>query len=329
MTNRLVQPALIAPRPPSPFDAEMHHCQQFLNWTEPPGPICRLHRFDTNGGLGAPTLKAIDHGDDDDVMVYSQPAPTPVHRHRVTKTTTPTQTATIEWLDQVGIDRKAIADSRLLDRELFLAQRSRTGNRYPKQRNYHGLTWFAGTGKQVWHESLFERYALLTLDFRHDIVALAVQPMTMTFDDGSEHYPDFIALHSDHRQVVYDVKPASRVGAKAQRQFDATEALCRRIGWGYEVFSDPDRQVRLNVEWVANFRNPAFAPEPVARQQLLAAAERPLALHSAAQLMRDQGWNGGVASAYHLVWTGELTIDLTEPLSTKTLVRKALTHAHA
>jgi hypothetical protein len=329
MTKKSSQSRPTAAGSPTRSVAEMHDPRHCLNDPTSSRRLGRQHWFEANGPLNERTFGAIDRGNYEDIQVYSQPPAGAVHRHRVTKTTPPTQTATIEWLDQLGTARKAVADTRLLDRELFLAQRSRTGNRYPKQRNYHGLNWFAGTGTHVWHESLFERYALLTLDFRHDIVALAVQPMTMTFDDGSEHYPDFIALHSDHRQVVYDVKPASRVGAKAQLQFDTTEALCRRIGWGYEVFSDPDPQVRLNVEWVANFRNPAFAPEPSARQQLLAAAARPLSLHSAAQLMRDHGWDGGVAGAYHLVWTGELTIDLTEPLSTNTLVRKALTHAHA
>ena len=236
---------------------------------------------------------------------------------------------TIEWVDHIGVEHIEVASPHLLERELFAARAIRRGNRYPKQPNYHGLNWFGATRAHVWHESLFERYAMLSLDMRHDIIALAVQPMRMSFADGGEHFPDFIALHSDYRQTVYDVKPASLVSKKAQRQFDTTAIVCESVGWGYEVFSDADRQLRTNVEWVANFRHPAFDPPPLARQQLMDALEGPLTLRDASACMKHDGWDAGIGGIYHLVWTGVLTLDLTQTLSKSSIIRKTTHHVHA
>ena len=111
------------------------------------------------------------------------------------------------WIAADGNSRDAIATPRLLGEELYLAKKIRTGNRYPKQRNYHGHNWFGNTQQQIWFESLFERHALLWLDHTRDIVAIASQPMTMTFGDGSEHTPDFIALLSDHSQMCTTSNP--------------------------------------------------------------------------------------------------------------------------
>lgn len=235
----------------------------------------------------------------------------------------------VSWKAADGSSHSAIATSRLLDNELYLARKMRTGNRYPKQRNYHGHNWFGNTQQQIWFESLFERHPLLWLDHTRDIVAIACQPMTMTFGDGSEHTPDFVALHSNHSQVVYDVKP-SRLIPKAQAQFDKTAELCRTVGWGYEVLSDLSRQLDINLDWIASFRQPRFAASPDETQLLLHALRTPLPLGEAAALLPALT---GKPAIYHLVWMGQLHLDLNSLLSNSTLIStlnsKETSHAHA
>ena len=231
----------------------------------------------------------------------------------------------VSWIAADGNSRDAIATPRLLGEELYLAKKIRTGNRYPKQRNYHGHNWFGNTQQQIWFESLFERHALLWLDHTRDIVAIASQPMTMTFGDGSEHTPDFIALLSDHRQVVYDVKP-SRLVPKAQAQFDKTAELCRTVGWGFEVLSDLPRQLHINLDWIASFRQPRFAAPPDATQLLLDALHTPMALGEAAALLPPLS---GKPAIYHLVWMGQLHLNLNSVISNSTLISKETAHAHS
>lgn len=249
-----------------------------------------------------------------------------------TKTKTPVQHSNdsialseVTWIAADGISHDAIATPRLLDDELYLAKKMRTGNRYPKQRNYHGHNWFGNTQQQIWFESLFERHALLWLDHTRDIVAIACQPMMMTFGDGTEHVPDFVALLSNHLQVVYDVKP-SRLVPKAQAQFDKTAELCRTVGWGFEVLSDLPRQLHINLDWIASFRQPRFAAPPDETQVLLDALHTPMALGEAAALLPALT---GKPAIYHLVWMGQLHLDLISLLSNSTLISKETAHAHS
>jgi hypothetical protein len=243
----------------------------------------------------------------------------------VQHSTDSTALSEVSWIAADGSSHDAIATPRLLDKELYLAKKIRTGNRYPKQRNYHGHNWFGNTQQQIWFESLFERHALLWLDHTRDIVAIAGQPMTMTFGDGSEHTPDFVALLANHRQVVYDVKP-SRLVPKAQAQFDKTAELCRTVGWGFEVLSDLPRQLHINLDWIASFRHPRFAAPPGETRVLLDALRTPMALEEAAALLPPLT---GKPAIYHMVWMGQLHLDLNALLTNSTLISKENFHAHS
>lgn len=234
----------------------------------------------------------------------------------------------VAWISASGKPKSEPAGKALLDRELYLARASRVGNRYPGQSNYHGLKYFSNTGTQLWHESLMERRFLLTLDFTDDVVAIAAQPMKMDFADGSSHFPDFIALHADQRQVVYNVKPASLIKPKVQIQFDNAAALCLKVGWTHAVVSSFEPAVIANIEWLANFRNAIFRTSPKALDQLFTALAEPASVADAAASMTDAALNSAIPAIYHLAWQGELRLDLSRPLSNATLVRKAF-HAHS
>jgi len=235
--------------------------------------------------------------------------------------------AVVTWIDADGNPQRARADKGLLHKKLYSAKMIRTGNRYPKQRNYHGLNWFANTQTHVWCESLFERHALLWLDFTCDIVKIAAQPMKISFGDGTHHTPDFMTRHADGRQVLYDVKPTRYLTGKALVQFEKTAEICKKIGWGYEVLSDLDPQVHINLDFLASFRHPAFAPPAEERTRLLASMHGPMPLGELGPILQMPAGEAR-SSVYHLLWRRDLYLDLTQLMSSKTLTAKE-PHAHA
>jgi len=237
--------------------------------------------------------------------------------------------AHVEWKKRP--DQKTLtsapASRMLLGQDLFTAAPIRTGNRYPQQRNYHGYYWHSAARTQLWHESMLERSILMWLDFAEDIVAIATQPFTMLFADGTEHVPDFIALHADNRQVVYDVKPRDRINDRAAAQFQKTKAVCDEVGWGYEVHTELSDPLAANLAWIQMFRHPRFYPGLPAVQQLTDAVTEPAPLNAVAAMLPGLTLGNARAAIYHLVWERVLDVDLTQPLSNSALIRKT-THAN-
>jgi hypothetical protein len=252
------------------------------------------------------------------------------------KTTTPPSGAEqdglldtlVEWIDIERTPRGAVAAPTLLDEELYLARPIRKGNRYPRQKNYHGYYYFSQVGRHVWHESLLEASILSWLDLHEDIIAIASQPMKMTFPDATFHYPDFIAMHSDNRQVVYDIKPTSRMTDKVFTQFANTHEACKQVGWGYEVRSELPKQVEINLAWVGGFRHPGYHPGQNATAQLLSSLTDTSTIADAIEGIGITSAPHARSAIYHLVSARVLALDLTQPLSDSTPVKK-VPNAHS
>jgi hypothetical protein len=238
--------------------------------------------------------------------------------------------ATVSWL--VGADAKTErtepAGATLLDEDIYLGAPVRTAHRYPRQRNYIGYYYFSRTGAHVWHESLLEASTLRWLDFRDDIVAIAAQPMIMTFDDDSWHVPDYMALHSDGRQVVYDVKPSSLINEKVALQFAKTRRLCAGVGWGYEVCTELPAQTTRNVKWLSNFKHPGYSPTREGAATLLAALEAPISVRKAVSHLGAPSIAHARSGIYHLAWSGILALDLNTHINDNTLIERGR-HARA
>ncbi|WP_439564937.1 TnsA-like heteromeric transposase endonuclease subunit [Microcella sp.] len=208
--------------------------------------------------------------------------------------------ASVSWLDATGQLQRANADSALLDRELYLAEPMRRGNHYPRQRNYHGWYYFSQTSSHVWCESKFEASQLAALDQGTGVLAISSQPMKVQFDDGTEHYPDFLALHDSHRQVLYDVKPTKYLTEKYLDQFARTKAMCDRVGWGYRVLTDFDPIDEINLQWIRQFKHPGFHPDRAAVRRLLPCLPGSLAIAAAA--LQPGNMPHGRAGIFHLLW---------------------------
>lgn len=253
-------------------------------------------------------------------MKNKQPNPTPLDSSALP--------ATVQWRAPDGTAKSQKADSSLLDANLQFARPIRTGNRYPRQRNYHGKYFFSQTLTHVWHESLLEASVLTWLDMRSSIEAITSQPMTIEFADGRVHTPDFFALHSDRRQVVYDVKPKKFLTDEVLNQFAKTRELCHSVGWGYEVHTGFTDQMLVNLNWFAAFKHPGYHPGTVATSKLLAAMSTPMTVRNAARAIDLGTLAAGRAAVYHLSWIQALTVDLTQPISDNTVLERN-NHVHA
>ncbi|MBB5643153.1 TnsA-like heteromeric transposase endonuclease subunit [Cryobacterium roopkundense] len=238
------------------------------------------------------------------------------------KLATPTKRDLVAWVDHSHIQHVENATRSLLHRDIVSARRIRTGYQYKAQRNYHGLYAFAQTGQHIWYESLFEMSALMTLDFTANIQSIASQPMMLQFTSGKVHYPDLFAVHTDGRQVVYDVRPEKLITPKTAGEFAETKRVCDKVGWAYELFTRIDPVVKANMEWLAGYRHPRYRPDLPTQTRVLAAAESPTMFRDLAHVADEGSPARGAMHLYSLLWNRQLTFDMTTLLTTYTNLRK-------
>ena len=237
--------------------------------------------------------------------------------------------ALIRWKPTPDKIAEAPADRTLLSRHLYLAEAYRKPSSYPRQRNYYGLYFFSQTKKHVWHESLLEANMMMFLDHTQSITAIASQPLEMVYADGGRHVPDLIALHSNNRQVVYDVKPAEKISSKALEQFAKTKAVCDTVGWGYEVLPGLTGQVQANLTWLSYFQHALFHPDEQAVTSLLSALESsPLCFDDAADILRPDSLASGRSGLFHLLWRRTVATDMLHQIDGTTQIERN-TRAHA
>lgn len=232
--------------------------------------------------------------------------------------------ATITWKPPVQDSplKTELATPRLLDLELYNADPIGFRKRYPRQKNIQGLLYFASTQEHVWHESELEAHVMRRYDMRGDVVGIASQPFRIEFADGAEHTPDYLLYLADHRQVVVDVKAAEFL-PKAMTQFEKTHAVCKAIGWDYDIHWDASRQVTVNIDRLSYFKNPGYHPGDEQLQRLLAWLTQPRQLLEAAIALDPPTVPEGRSALLHLVWAGALTLDLSRPINDTTLIGKA------
>lgn len=226
--------------------------------------------------------------------------------------------ALIVWSDKKGVPRTARPDRKTLAIDFHDVGLARQPARYQHRRNYEGHYWFAGTRKLVWHESMTEYTALMWLDHTQDIVGIGAQPMCMVFDDNTRHYPDYFAVHSDERRVIYNVKGRHHFDEKAQLQAAKAAEICERVGWGYVNIHDFSRVERHNLEWLAAYRHPRYRPTVDERQRILDVLTEPMSLDEASRILDFRTPVAHIHKLYNLMWERDALFDTSRPLSRTT-----------
>lgn len=227
----------------------------------------------------------------------------------------------IRYRPRDGIEETALlGQAALLPVENFLLWRE--PKPYKGQQNARAYHWFSKGGGHVFCESRLEARVLQGLDFDRDVVAVAAQPFELSFNSDNKrrrHVPDLFVSCVRGPNRVIDVKPARRVAEpRNARSFRATRAACAEVGWAYVVATEPDPVFDANVSWLAGFKKP------------------PALFDEFAGLLLELAWGGSAIEdlmdpfelpalvkpvLFHLLWTHELSVDLSVLLSDASVVR--------
>jgi hypothetical protein len=186
---------------------------------------------------------------------------------------------------------------------------------YQRQRHMPGL-WFSATvGRFMEYESLLERDWMLLMDFDREVEWMCEQPLRLSYlRDGraASHVPDLLIWRAGMPEVC-DVKSEERLEDPVfLAQVEATGRACAEAGLGYRVLSEPDRQLLVNVRWLAGFRDPPPDLDGERARMLSALAVRGTTI---SELLA-----GAVEPALarpvlmHLLWVGEVMVDVTDPI---------------
>ncbi|MBK8445666.1 MAG: TnsA-like heteromeric transposase endonuclease subunit [Micropruina sp.] len=226
----------------------------------------------------------------------------------------------VRYLDERG---DSVA-SRLAEVEAEAVVGGRPVRRFPSHRNqsnYPGWLWSVTMGRLVGYESLLERDRLWLADFDPTVRGIASQPFWMSGRDESvlrRHVPDFM-LKTDAGFVVVDVKPK-----KMLTDPDVAAALnwagraCTARGWQFEIWSGADPVLLRNVRFLAaGRRTELIDTDALGKVTEVLRPGMSVAEVEAASGVEPQIARGAMLS---LLWQGLWTTDLTQPLSSSSVL---------
>ena len=176
--------------------------------------------------------------------------------------------------------------------------------------------WFSTTaGRFLDYESLLERDWMLLLDFDREVEWICEQPLRLRYrteDKPVSHVPDLLVWRAGTPELC-DVKSVERLeDPEFVAQVRATGLACEEAGMGYRVLAEPDRQLLVNVRWLAGFRERPADPDGERVRMLSVLAAGPSTVGELVSEAREPMLARPVLM--HLLWAGEAVADLSEPI---------------
>lgn len=216
-----------------------------------------------------------------------------------------------------------VAANNVTEQLLEDARPWRTFRWYFNQKHYSGSYWAVTEGCHVIYESRLELARLMRADFDPDVRHVVAQPFLMRARVNGkvrQHVPDFLLFTSAGLTVV-DVKPAARLDLpKVAATFGWARQVVEDRGWGFEIATEPDPIQLSNVRFLAGYRK----AEGISEIILTALRSRRLHGLTLGDAVRETNAPAPYARAalFHMIWRHELRVDLTQPLSSRTELRK-------
>ena len=176
--------------------------------------------------------------------------------------------------------------------------------------------WFSTTaGRFLDYESLLERDWMLLLDFDREVEWICEQPLRLRYrteDKPVSHVPDLLVWRAGTPELC-DVKSVERLeDPEFRAQVRATGLACEEAGMGYRVLAEPDRQLLVNVRWLAGFRERPADPDGERVRLLSVLAAGPSTVGELVSEAREPMLARPVLM--HSLWAGEAVADLSEPI---------------
>ncbi len=202
----------------------------------------------------------------------------------------------------------------------------------PKARNYEGQTHISGTyffsrsGRRVIYESRLEHLRLQLADLDSASLQVATQPFALLIRDETDdtvysHVPDILLSRRGRPRLLVDVRPwAFQSDPHSRLAFQATREACALVGFDYEVWGEPPVVQAYNVQFLSGFRRAPLRFETIAPLVLdaVGTSATDLSLEEIESLVDRPYLTRPVL--LHLIWRGDLQLDLTLPLSSASLV---------
>ncbi|MFI6048441.1 TnsA-like heteromeric transposase endonuclease subunit [Nocardia sp. NPDC051321] len=196
---------------------------------------------------------------------------------------------------------------------------------YHGQKHYSGSYWSATECGHVIYESRLELARLLFADFDCSVRRIVAQPFLLRAEIGGKvrrHIPDFLLL-TGSVPVVVDVKPGVRLqDPRVAFTFAWTEQVVAALGWGYEVWSEPEPVELGNIGFLAGYRRPwLFEPEVLDAVRGSATSGMTVAevLASISRLPHAVVRAG----LLHLLWRQEFVVDMSTRLRSASTLQAA------
>lgn len=196
--------------------------------------------------------------------------------------------------------------------------------RYKGQRSRSGVQFFAGTRAHVAFASLEERSLLLALDYQQTVAGILSQPFKLSFvrnEWQADHVPDYFVVRDDGSQEVWDVRPYDRIDGKLTATAALTREFCRDVGFGYFMFDGMRKVTEYNLSFLHAYSDARrYCPDQESGEMVLEHFTPESTLRDAlAALGRPPRWIR--MWTYHLLWIGQLEIDLARPLNDSRSIR--------
>ncbi len=165
-------------------------------------------------------------------------------------------------------------------------------------------------------ESGLEHDLLRELDRDPEVTWLVAQPCRLALRDGT-HVPDFLEVRDDQVRI-WDVRPRRRQDLGFFQLAARTEIACGSVGLKYSVFDDGRPMRRQNLRWLGAYR---LAEDLWPLDIVVNTIEGGRASTVGEVLDQFAEQPAATAALWHLVWRGEVVIDLDLVICDDTRVR--------
>jgi hypothetical protein len=131
-----------------------------------------------------------------------------------------------------------------------------------------------------------------------------------------------LLTHDNGAVTVVDVKPRLRQSnPKVASALAWSREVIDKLGWGFEVWGEPNPQLLANLRFLAAYRRTEFFRVEILAA-IQAAASVPTSLREIEIALEPQ-WPLLIVRSHmlHLLWRGQVAGDLESPLDRSTIVR--------
>jgi hypothetical protein len=162
----------------------------------------------------------------------------------------------------------------------------------------------------VWLESGLEHDLLRKCDRDPNVRWVVSQPFRLSWAEPTpgSHTPDLLGLGAGGEVTVWDARRVENQDDDFRVQAEVSRRCCDAVGWRYVVFNGLTTNERLNLLWLHGFRR---RPEWMPRHAALIRRVASDGGTSLGDLFAHDDGSGELKSVvWHLVWGGQLDIDL-------------------